>query len=101
MSYLPQNPAILPDGQEVKVHGSEAFPFAVYWTDRRKWSTMIQQQPLKGGFARSMLCSVTGKAMCIRLRAKRAISRQKSQVIPVENSNTISSETEEERKPTR
>ena len=30
MSYLPPNPAILPDGQEVKVHGSEAFPFAVY-----------------------------------------------------------------------
>lgn len=30
MSYLPQNPAILPDGQEVKVHGSEVFPFAVY-----------------------------------------------------------------------
>ncbi len=26
MSYLPPNPAILPDGQEVKVHGSEAFP---------------------------------------------------------------------------
>lgn len=30
MSYLPQNLAILPDGQEVKVHGSEVFPFAVY-----------------------------------------------------------------------
>ena len=30
MSYLLQNPAILPDGQEVKVHGSEVFPFAVY-----------------------------------------------------------------------
>ena len=30
MSYLLPNPAILPDGQEVKVHGSDAFPFAVY-----------------------------------------------------------------------
>ena len=50
MSYLPPNPAILPDGQEVKVHGSEAFPFAVYCgiiptfipaipcTTTRKWS---------------------------------------------------------------
>lgn len=30
MSIRPDAPAILSDGQEVKVHGSEAFPFAVY-----------------------------------------------------------------------
>ena len=43
MSYLPQNPAILPDGQEVKVHGSEVFPFAVY---RGIIPTFISAYPL-------------------------------------------------------
>ena len=43
MSYLPQNLAILPDGQEVKVHGSEVFPFAVY---RGIIPTFIPSYPL-------------------------------------------------------
>jgi len=47
------------------------------------WSMMLKE-------ARSMLCSVTGKAMCIRLRAK-ARSPKKPVIPPPE--------TEEERKP--
>ena len=57
MSNLPPSPAILPDGQEAKLHGSEAFPFAVY---RSIIPTFIPSYPLHYHEEMELICCESG-----------------------------------------
>ena len=57
MSIRPDAPAILSDGQEVKVHGSEAFPFAVY---RGIMPTFIPAYPLHYHEEMELICCEAG-----------------------------------------
>ena len=57
MSIRPDVPAILSDGQEVKVHGSEAFPFAVY---RGIMPTFIPAYPLHYHEEMELICCEAG-----------------------------------------
>lgn len=66
MPNQPQTPAILPDGQEVKRHGSEDFPFAVY---RSIIPTFIPSYPLHYHEEMELICCESG---CGRIRIDRA-----------------------------
>lgn len=57
MLPMPEVPAILPDGQELKVHGSEAFPFAVY---RSVIPTFLPSYPLHYHEEMELICCAEG-----------------------------------------
>lgn len=57
MPRLPAVPDILPDGQEIKIHGSEAFPFAVY---RGIIPTFLPAYPLHYHEEMELICCESG-----------------------------------------